>query len=381
MMNETIRKATWLELFYDLIFVVAIAKAVHTLGHAHHGQIGFETYLKYVLIMIPLWWAWTGHTLFANRFDTDDAIQRLMTLAQMAAAASLSVFIDPDFEPNYHGFLLSYVAIRGLLVLMYWRAAMLSDGASKNVAQFLGLAFTAGILISLSSLFFEGLWKFVVLYLGIVVDIMLPLLGRRYLARAPVESHHMPERYALLTIILLGESVANMVSAFESVSVSVQTVVAALAGFFLMAAIWWLYYDNLESRIYGRALGTGQAVIYLHLAIFIGLGGIATMIRFAIDPVLALIDYKLLVGLSTAVFLIALQLLLQIYHQKTERGPLLRNAAITFVLTVAALAVAPTNLTMLLAMSGIFVIHAVTDARRRRALVARLESSADNKSS
>lgn len=276
-MNETIRKATWLELFYDLIFVVAIAKAVHTLGHTHHGHIEFETYFKYVLIMIPLWWA----------------------------------------------------------------------------------------------------WKYTVLYLGIIVDVLFPLVVRRHLARAPVESHHMPERYALLTIILLGESVANLVAAFESVTVSVQSVAAAVAGFLLIAAIWWIYYDNLERRIYGRALGTGQAVIYLHLAIFIGLGGIATMIRFAIDPVLDVADYKLLVGLSTAVLLIALQLLLQIYHPKAERGPLLHNALITFVLTAAALVLVPTNLAMLVAMTGIFVIYAVVDARRQRAMAARVDLSAD----
>lgn len=157
-MNDAIRKATRLELFY-------------------------------VLIMIPLWWAWTGHTLFANRLDNDDVFQRLMTLAQMAAAASLSVFIDPDFDPNYHGFLLSYVAIRGLLVLMYGRAAMLAEGACKDVAKFLAVGFSAGLLISLSSLLFEGPWKYTVLYLGIIVDILFPLVGRRYLARAPVESH------------------------------------------------------------------------------------------------------------------------------------------------------------------------------------------------
>lgn len=189
----------------------------------------------------------------------------------------------------------------------------------------------------------------------------------------------MPERYTLLAIILLGESVANLVAAFESVSVSVQTVVAALAGFTLIAAIWWIYYDNLKRRIYGRALGTDQAVIYLHLAIFIGLGGIATMIRFAIEPVLALADYKLLVGLSMTIFLIALQLLLQIYHPKAERGPLLRNAVIAFVLAMAALAIAPTNLTVLLAMTGVFVVHAITGARRR-ALVTQQDSLADKSS-
>lgn len=376
-MPTSVRKATWLELFYDLIFVAAIAKAVHVLGHAQHGHIAFEAYGKYVLIMVPLWWAWTGHTLFANRFDTDDTIHRLLTLAQMAAVMSLSLFIDTDFDPNYHGFVLSYGAIRGLLVLMYGRAAWRAEGCDKDAARFLGLGFTAGLLLSLASVAFEGPWKYVVLYLGIAVDLVVPLIGRRQLARAPVEGHHMPERYALVTLILLGESVASLVATFESVDASAPAITAMAAGFILTAAIWWIYFDNLEHRIWGRELGTGQAVIYLHLALFITLGGIATMIRFAIDPALALADYKLLAGLGTVGFLMALQLLLLAYHPKTERGTLLRNAVIAFGLIAAALGLAPTNLTLLLAMAGIFVIQAVIDARRRQALAARLSSSAD----
>ena len=66
-MEVQVRKATWLELFYDLVFVVAIAKAVHTLGHVHNGHIAADLYGKYLLIMVPLWWAWTGHGCGFNR--------------------------------------------------------------------------------------------------------------------------------------------------------------------------------------------------------------------------------------------------------------------------------------------------------------------------
>lgn len=142
-MLAEVRKATWLELFYDLVFVVAIAKALHSLGHLHDGHITIAAYVKFVLIMVPLWWAWTGYTLFTNRYNVDDTLQRLMTLAQIACAASLTVFIDPDFEPNYRGFLLSYAAFRGLLVLMYWRAAStVGDGDAVAVAKYLGRGFT-----------------------------------------------------------------------------------------------------------------------------------------------------------------------------------------------------------------------------------------------
>jgi low temperature requirement protein LtrA len=347
------------------VFVVAIAKAVHTLGHVHDGHIPAEYYAKYVLIMVPLWWAWTGHTLFANRFDTDDVLQRLMTLAQMVCAISLAVFVDVDFDANYRGFLFSYAAFRGLLVLMYWRAAATAENGTA-VARYLANGFTIGVLISLSSLLFENDLRYVVFYAGIGIDMLVPLVGRDRLKRVPVQEHHMPERFGLLTIILLGESVAGLVSSVEDVGVSGRAMTAAFAGFAWTAAIWWTYYENLEHRIYGRSLGTGQATIYLHLLIYICLGGIANTIRFAIDPALALAEYKILAGGSTVGFVVALELLHLTYHRKVERGPLLRNAAILFALVIGATVLSPSSLISLLAMAAIFVAYAVRDAARRR---------------
>jgi len=341
-MEVQIRKATWLELFYDLVFVVAIAKAVHALGHAHEGHIPIDLYGKYVLIMVPLWWAWTGHTLFSNRFDSDDTLQRLMTLAQMACAASMAIFISADFEPNYRGFLLSYVALRGLLVLMYWRAAATSRKGAV-LARYLASAFTIGLLISLSSLFFETPWNYVVMYAGIFVDIIMPLILRRHLAQVPVQPHHLPERFGLLTIILLGESVASLVSTLAGVPLTTEAQIAALAGFIWTAAIWWIYFENLEHRIYGRALGTGQTVIYLHLAIYIALGGIANTIRFAVDQTLTLSSYKWLAGASTVVFVIALEWLRLTYHPQTERRAVLRHGAALLSFVIGAIWISPSS--------------------------------------
>jgi len=367
-MAAAVRKATWLELFYDLVFVVAIAKAVHALGHAHDGSIPAEYYAKYVLMMVPLWWAWTGHTLFANRFDTDDTIQRLMTFAQMACAISLAVFIDPNFDEHYHGFLFSYAAIRGLLVLMYWRSTATAK-TNVDVARYLAIGFTAGVLVSLSSLLFDGVLRYVILYAGIGVDILVTVFGRDRLKRAPVQRHHMPERFGLLTIILLGESVASLVSSLDGVGVSNQAVLAVFAGFVWTGAIWWIYFENLEGRIYGRSLGTGQATIYWHLLIYVFLGGIANTIRFAIDPVLTLISYKLLAGISTVGFVVALELLQHTYHSKSERLPLLRNAAFVIVLVIAVIAISPSILITLLAIAAVFVAYAALDAARRREVI------------
>ncbi len=303
-MPETHRKATWLELFFDLIFVVAIAKATHVLSHAHHGHIGWDMYLKYVLIMIPIWWAWTGHTLFANRFDTDDFLQRGLTLLQMLCAVILSVFIDPDFDANYLGFLLSYAAIRSLVVVMYARASAMCPETSR-VSSYVAKGFTVGVLISLSSLFFSGTLRYVVLYLGIGFDIFVPLLGRRHLKTMPVESHHLPERFALLTIIVLGESVLNLSASFQEIQWSIVSILTGLAGFLLLCSIWWIYFENIERLVSGKQLSTGQPIIYSHLFVYLGLGMLANTFRFALLPELKLLDFKILTCAGTLCFSIA----------------------------------------------------------------------------
>ena len=77
------RQATWLERFFDLIFVVAVSNAGEILSDAHDGRVGAEQFLHFVLVFLPLWWIWAGHTIYSNRFDTDSRQHRLSTLLVM----------------------------------------------------------------------------------------------------------------------------------------------------------------------------------------------------------------------------------------------------------------------------------------------------------
>ncbi|HEY9905513.1 MAG TPA: low temperature requirement protein A, partial [Candidatus Sericytochromatia bacterium] len=78
--NEKERHATWLELFYDLVFVVAIAELAHNL----EGDTSLSGFFGFVFLFIPIWWCWVGTTFYATRFDTDDLGHRLFALLQMA---------------------------------------------------------------------------------------------------------------------------------------------------------------------------------------------------------------------------------------------------------------------------------------------------------
>lgn len=299
---ETIKRANWLELFFDLVFVFAIAKATHVLVHLHDGHVSLAQYGIFVLIMIPIWWAWTGHTMFATRFDTEDTTQRLLTLAQMLAVVFLAAFISPDFDANYHGFLFSYVAIRVLLILMYIRATRFIP-ESVPISKHLGTGFSIGLLVSLSSLLVEPPWRYVLLYAGITIEIITPLLYRSILQLVPVKSHHMPERFGLLTIILFGESVVAIAAKLGDLSWTLLTPFAATNGFIAMCAAWWLYFDTHDERVVGHNVGTGQRIVYGHLGIYCGLSIISAAIGFSISGELGITDHLLMIATGLATFL------------------------------------------------------------------------------
>jgi len=293
MSSEKIKRANWLELLFDLIFVFAVSKATHILAHAHDGHMGYEQYITFILVMIPIWWAWTGHTLFATRFDTEDTAQKLLTLTQMLAVVFWATFINADFDPNYQGYLLFYVLIRILLIMMYWRATKYNT-ASIPVAKKLSTGFSVGLVIVLSSLLFESPLRYFVMYTGIAIEILTPILSRKVLKSVPVKSHHLPERYGLLTIILLGESVIMLATSLNESQWTELTVGAAISGFFLLSAIWWLYFNLVEKHLIGQNLNTGQHVIYGHLFIYSGLSAIAVFIGYSVKPELTLLSHIML---------------------------------------------------------------------------------------
>ena len=80
------RRVTWLELFFDLIFVAAVAQVGAPLS-MDYSLTGVFRFLAFFLL---IWWAWYGHSLYSTRFDTDDLVQRLLTLVQMFAVAALA---------------------------------------------------------------------------------------------------------------------------------------------------------------------------------------------------------------------------------------------------------------------------------------------------
>jgi low temperature requirement protein LtrA len=276
------RRATWLELFFDLVFVVAVAQLGQNLTH-DHTAVGF---VRFVALFAPVWWAWAGFTFYANRFDTDDLPYRVLSLLGMFAVAVLATTIPNVFEGGAGGFALAYVAVRLVIVTLYARAIRhVAEG--RPLARLYFAFFCAAIVVWLASVAVPAPGRYWLWALALAIELTAPLFGWRLIPRAPISPAHMPERFGLLTIIVLGESVFAVVVGVAGAEWEVGSVLAAAGGFLAAAALWWIYFDFLDaSLVVGgagrRRLVGGLVFTYAHFPVIVGIAALGIGVKFAI---------------------------------------------------------------------------------------------------
>ena len=271
------RHATWLELFLDLVFVVAIAE----LGTGFSHEVSARGFLIYVGLFVPVIWAWAGFTFYATRFDTDDLVYRVLTFLGMFGVAALATTVPAAFEGHANGFALSYACIRIVIVLLYVRARRHVPEA-RGLANWFIAMFAVAIVLWFVSLAIAPPWKYVLWAVALAHELAAPPRAWRMMRRAPIHPAHIPERYGLLTIIVLGEAVISVVIGTVDVSWTLLTGTTAFAGFLAAVSLWWIYFEYLDSSVVGRDLLRGMTFVYAHFLVFIGIAAMGVGVRFAV---------------------------------------------------------------------------------------------------
>jgi low temperature requirement protein LtrA len=236
---EEERHASWLELFFDLVFVVAIAELSHELV-VNHTLGGFATFAA---LFVPVFVAWQGFSFYADRFDTDDVLFRVSMLIAMLAVAALAIQIPSVTHGASTGFALSYVAIRSLTVALNLRAYRHVSLARPLIGRYV-VAFSFSVALWTVSLAVPEPWRFLLWGIGLAADLGVPaLIGPRFVGRVPIHASHIPERFALFTIIVLGESVVAVALGVADSDWKFSSAVGAVLGFLTVACLWWTYFD------------------------------------------------------------------------------------------------------------------------------------------
>jgi low temperature requirement protein LtrA len=366
------RHATWLECFFDLIFVVTIGDVTHVLSHTHAGHLDPLQFWKFVLIFIPLWWIWASHTMYANRFDADDRKHRLATLFIMFLLIISSGLIDQRFVASFDAIVLCYVGAKYIIAMMYF-VSKRRHKESVGLTTVAGSVILAGATISLASILFAAPQRYGVFYLGILFDLaaFIFFLPRR-LKVIPVHTEHLIERVGLLTIIILGESVSSLSAGLANISWTVDRLVTAATGFVMVSGIWWVYFDSFHLLTEQR-LTTGHSVLYSHLFVFIGLAILANLIRHAILDDMAPSDFRVLSVIGAVCFFIGKQY--AYFMERPELRPqLIVNTLVVFVLTGFALLLPRTG-HILMGLTAALICYAFLSLRYLKVPPARHEHS------
>jgi low temperature requirement protein LtrA len=285
--DEAGRTASSLELFFDLVFVVAVSIASVQLHHQLTEAHVLDGILNYAVVFFGIWWAWMNFTWFATSFDTDDWLYRLLTIVQMGGVLVLASGIQAAFEDqDYVVLVLAYVVMRIALVAQWMRASRWAgDTRRSTITYAIGIAVVQILWLASLLLPAAAFWAAVVVLVG--AELAVPVAAERR-ARTPWHPHHLGERFGLFTLILLGESLLASANAIIEalhegdtlgplISVAVLTLVVT-------AALWWVYFwAPHHAAIDGLGLSLGYG--YGHYFIFAAAGALSAGIEAEVDVI------------------------------------------------------------------------------------------------
>jgi len=362
---EEDRRATWLELFFDLVFVAAVGQLANALGREPTAARFFE----FLGLFVPVWWAWMGFTFYANRFDTDDLPYRLLLLLAMFGVAVVATTVPGVFRGATKAFPIAYVSVRLVLLVLYARASRHVPEARRFARRFLS-SFALAVVIWIFSLAFDRPWAYVVWGVALAIELVTPIPAWRLLRDAPVHPRHLPERFGLLTLIVLGESVLAVVLGVSRVSWVAGSAGAAAAGFLIAASLWWIYFNFLdEAALTARGIFGGLTYTYANYFVVVGLAALGAGVKLSIlaaggDHHYDHTSWVLSGGLAlTMVGLAAIQLVTGTIVFDTDVWLRLGTAAVALALVPFALS----PLTVLLVLAAVLVAQVVYELARHEA--------------
>ena len=308
----TDRRVTFLELFFDLVFVVVIARLAERLAeHPSWEGVGWFVFLFYAV-----WSSWLNGTLYHDLHTTDDLSVRVFTFGQMLSVAVMAAFIGDVPGEGSAGFALAY-ASNGLILVILWARTGIHDPAHRAASVPYSTAYflTATLFATSAAVGTPGryrLWA-----LGLALEICgIVVAMRRWTPPASQQgeaviatSPSLIERLGLFVIIVLGEVVVGAVNGMAGIPSRDGDVIAiGLLGVLVAIGLWWIYFDlaSHEPPVSRRT----QLWLYLHLplviAIAAGGAGVVNTVGGAAEPLPDSVRWLLVGSLATAILSVVL---------------------------------------------------------------------------
>jgi low temperature requirement protein LtrA len=302
-------RVTPLELFFDLVFVLAITQCTALMA-AEPTWTGLG---KGLLVLGVLWWSWVGYAWLTSVVDPEEGAVRLAIFAAMAALLVAALCVPEAFGDSALLFACAYGVVRGGQIALFLVASRDDPSLRQSVVGLAGgTAIGVALLVAASA--FDGAIQGGLWAIALLLDMGEPyLFGSEGWKLAP---GHFAERHGLIFIIALGESIVA-IGVGAGTDVGAGVVAAATLGIAVAAALWWLYFDVValvaERRLSRAAVGREQndlardSYSYLHFPMVAGVVLLALGLKKtlgSVDDPLEVVPATAALG-GTAVYLLA----------------------------------------------------------------------------
>jgi low temperature requirement protein LtrA len=284
-MDDTEKRVAPLELFFDLVFVFALTQVTLLMSE----NPTWEGLGQGMLVLALLWWAWGAYAWLTNYIAADEGLERLLMFAVMGAFLVAALAVPQAFVDDAVLFAVAYAVARWLHIFLFAEANEDVD-AGEAIVRLAWTALPAPLLLIVGALL-GGPAQTVIWIVALAIDYAGPFVfGVRGFR---VSAGHFAERFALIVIIALGESIVAIGAGLEG-EVDVGVLAAAALGLTVACGLWWAYFDVValvaESRFrdsqgHARALLARDSYSYLHLPMIAGIVLIALGVKKTIGDV------------------------------------------------------------------------------------------------
>ena len=309
---ELHRAVTWLELFFDLVFVVLVSRLAHELA----GHVDVRGLVTFVVQFAAAFWAWNAFTYHAERFESDGLETRAFAFVSVVAVAAMAIWAHDGLDENAVGFAVAYLGAR-LVNMAQWARAAVHVQVFRPIAArfFAGFAVAAGLILAgLAASDDARIWLWVA---AIAIEVLTPATTVPHQSRLPLLStSKFPERFGLFTIIVLGEAIVGVINGLSDVhdeaDFTASTYATGILGLAIVFGLWWIYFDFVARRPPRASIRAALSWVYLHLVtvstVTMASVGISLVIVDSQTSDLAA-DSRRLLGMSIGAGLIGLGLL------------------------------------------------------------------------
>ena len=237
------RRASWLELFFDLAF----AGAVNQLAGAFQQHPSLHTLAGFLMLFTPIWWLWVQLTFYSDRHESEDLGHRIAFLTAILLCVGLAASGPRALAGNTSAFVVLFACLRSVQLVLYARARRHIPATRALYTRYL-VFFSGGGALWLSSLAVAGPARYAFSAGGLLSDAIGAMAMVSPRRRVPLNTAHLADRFQIVVLIVLGEAVVRLISAATERPWSVQLAVVLGAALLTLVALWRAWLTTADRR-------------------------------------------------------------------------------------------------------------------------------------